>query len=161
MIAIKPVVSYGNLTGDGDTVNRTPNIGMMFGSRIYIGNPNIAVRVNLGYDRLTNITTDKGEKVFRSTATAGLLYFIGNKPNPSKSYYLSLEGGINTWFTDSYYSRHKNIQPVRILRFGKGFEDLFFEFGIETNYLDVNGVELKRYKDSNLALNAALGFRNF
>jgi hypothetical protein len=91
--------------------------------------------------------------------------FIGKNPNPSNSYYLSLEGGINTWHIDSHanipLSNNEYIKPVSIIKFGKNFREVFFELGAEAVSLDTSKVSFINYKESNTALFAAFGFRDF
>jgi hypothetical protein len=167
VLAMKPVVSYDGLLGD--ITNRTPGIGVMFGARIYTGNPNFALALNLcsntwGWHHFRN-TTHERTRVARQTVAAGILYFIGTNPNPDYSYYLGIEGGVNAWHINSHtYSPlddNKYLKPVRILKFGKGFQDtLFVEFGVERLSLDASKVEFKKYKESNVALTVALGLRN-
>ena len=166
VFAIKSVVAHEGLLGD--ITNKTPNGGLMLGSRFYLNNANLAVLLNGAFDTWGRHdfrgTLNGRTRVNRETATVGVLYFIGANPNPSNSYYLSIEGGIDTWHIDSNtYSllgSNKQFKPISILKFGKGFQDMFFELGIEKNSLDVNKVDFREYKESNVALSVTFGFRD-
>jgi len=158
VVAIKSVATNEGLLND--LTAGKPGLGAMLGIRVNLNNnPNLALTLNSGIEN----HGWQSDKIFRTTGTFGLIYFIGNNPNPDNSYYLGVEGGISMWRIDSnkysYLDNNKNL-PITILKFGKGFKKTFFEFGIESNSLDdLNRDEVKKYKESNWAVSGTFGFR--
>jgi hypothetical protein len=150
----------------GDMTNMSPGFGLYFDFAKHVKNGRMALRGRISTDAWGSHEFRKTEghrvEVSRIAVTVGPMFFFGYNKGADSWSYICLEAGTSRWCIDSSTYPPLNHywcdRPTAGIQFGKAYEGLRFELGVEANVMNTDNIAFKDYGKLNYAINASFAY---